>query len=197
MIWVIEQSECSSPLCIDGLERPLRINICELPYDALSRHYKDNGDYVDSFATDVDSVITHEQFVRAFYTAWPFKLERTFLAVAILRPSSDAQAAQLATGTRRKFSAWDVEARTANQLLMCDYQKKTRSWLMVTPIVLDGEPGTRLYFGSVVIAAIRKANDTPRLSLGFSALMGFHKVYSKVLLRAAAARCLRDVKSVR
>jgi hypothetical protein len=178
------------------LERAVRVNICELPDDALSHSYKNNGDYTDCFAIDVDSVVGHEQFVRAFYTSWPFKLERTFLSIAILKPSSDAQAAQLAAGTLQTFSAWTVEARTANQLLMCDYQKKTRSWLMVTPTVVDNKPGTRLYFGSVVIAAIREANAAPKLSLGFRALLGYHKNYSKVLLRAAAARCLREVKSV-
>ena len=29
---------------------------------------------------------------------------------------------------------WDVEARGENQLLMCVFQRRTRSWLMVVPL---------------------------------------------------------------
>jgi hypothetical protein len=41
-----------------------------------------------------------------------------------------------------------------------------------------GEARTRLYFGSAVVS----------LSFGFRALLGFHKLYSKVLLLAAKSR---------
>jgi hypothetical protein len=41
-----------------------------------------------------------------------------------------------------------------------------------------GEARTRLYFGSAVVS----------LSFGFRALLGLHKVYSRVLLHAAKSR---------
>jgi len=51
----------------------------------------------------------------AFYTTLVFKLERLILKLAVSRPSTDAQAKQLAAGSIDEFSAWHVEARSENQ----------------------------------------------------------------------------------
>jgi hypothetical protein len=124
--------------------------------------------------------------VTAFYTTWLFRLERWILRLAVARPSTDEQARQLARGERAAFAAWSVEARATDQLLMCDFTGRTRSWLMVAPAA--GASGTRLYFGSVVIP-VRDPN-TGETGLGpvHGPLIGFHKIYSRMLLRAAARR---------
>ena len=54
----------------------------------------------------------------------------------------------------------------------------------------DGQ-ATDLYFGSAVVPTIDRATGEARMGLVFRALLGFHKVYSQVLLRAAVARLLR------
>ncbi|MBC8026654.1 MAG: hypothetical protein H7Y89_11710, partial [Steroidobacteraceae bacterium] len=84
------------------------------------------------------------------------------------------------------FAAWTVERRAEDQLLLCDFQGKTRSWLMVE---LKG--GTsRLYFGSAVVKP-RGSNGEKRMTGGFQVLLGFHKRYSHALLSAARRALIR------
>jgi hypothetical protein len=161
-------------------DHSLAIQPCPLPEPALLRTYARNGSYTDCFATTVDRDVSLEQYVAAFYTTWVFKLERVILKWAVARPSTDAQAAQLAAGTLADFAAWRVERRAPDQLLLCDFMGRTRSWLMVAP----HETGTRLYFGSAVVPRAGQASIGP----GFNANLGFHKLYSRVLLHAAARR---------
>ena len=153
--------------------------IADLPAGALLQRYRDQGAYTDCFAIDVPGQVAHAAYVEAFYTTAVFKLERLLLALFVARPSRDAEARELACGQRQQFAAWSVEGRAPGQLLMCDYAGSTRSWLMAVP---TGQ-GTRLYFGSAVVRS-RQAGM-------FRALLGFHKQYSRILLRAAASRVLR------
>jgi DNA-binding transcriptional LysR family regulator len=80
----------------------------------------------------------------------------------------------------------DIEDRAPNQLLLCDFQHRTRSWLMVASIE-SGDAGTRLYFGSAVVPVRRRSGEAA-LGFTFSALLGFHKLCSRILLRAARSR---------
>lgn len=160
------------------------IQASPLPDDALlSRHLRDDA-YADCYFTEVPRQVSHAQYVEAFYTTAVFKLERFLLKWFVSRPSADAEARELAQGRRETFAAWSVEARAADQLLLCDFQGRTRSWLMTLPIA----GGTRLYFGSAVVAVVDSRSGEKKLGLVFSALLGFHKLYSRILLRAARAR---------
>ncbi|MEO8102940.1 MAG: hypothetical protein ABI790_10455 [Betaproteobacteria bacterium] len=129
--------------------------------------------------------ISHEQFVTAFYTTFVFKVERKILEWALARPSTDAQAKQLAAGALDKFAVWHVEQRGPEQLLMCDLNSRTRSWLMVAPTTWDNGTGTRLYFGSAVVAMKNRRTGKAEMGLVFRLLLGFHRIYSRVLLRSA------------
>jgi len=128
------------------------------------------------------------QYVTAFYTTRVFKLERWILKIAVSRPSTDAQAKQLATGSIDAFAAWQVEARSENQLLMSDFHRRTRSWLMAVPMASAGGARTRLYFGSAVVQVKNPGTGRFTPGFGFRALLGFHRLYSKVLLHAAKSR---------
>jgi hypothetical protein len=119
--------------------------------------------------------------VEAFYTTLVFRLERFLLTWVVSKPSTDTEAARLARGEIDSFAAWTVEGRAADQVLMADYLGRTKSWLMVAP---SGSTSTRLYFGSAVVPARDQAGKRT-LGFQFSALLGFHKVYSRVLLGAA------------
>jgi hypothetical protein len=154
-----------------------------LPDAALLRASAGTGGYADCYATDLPRAVSHAQYVEAFYTTWLFKLERWILGWAVARPSTDAQARQLAAGSLDAFAAWSVEQRAPDQLLLRDMFGRTRSWLMVEPLAAGG---TRLYFGSGV--ASRKDG---RLGSSFSLLLGFHKLYSRLLLGAARRRLQR------
>ena len=155
----------------------------KLPVGALLASYRDSGAYTDCYALDVDGAISQADYVRAFYTSWLFKVERFILSLVISKPSTDAEAAALAAGARDAFSAWSVEGRTDDQLLMCDYQKRTRSWLMTEP--LDGGTRTRLHFGSAVVPLRPDGRKDRAFGVGFWTMLWFHKLYSRALLYAA------------
>ena len=160
------------------------VHPCELPSGALLQRHRASGAYADCYRADVGHVVSHADYVEAFYTSALFKLERLILRAFAARGSTDAQAASLARGEADVFAAWSVEARAPNQLLLCDLTRRTRSWLMVAP--LPG--GTRLYFGSAVVPVADPRSGALRLGFGFSALLGFHKLYSRALLSAARSR---------
>jgi hypothetical protein len=160
-----------------------------VPEHALHRRYAAEQAYVDCYSTVIDRNVTHESYVEAFYTTWLFKLERWILGWAVGKRSHDAEARWLAHGDISSFAAWTVEARAPGQLLMCDYLGATRSWLMTA-----AEPGgaTRLYFGSVVTARDDRGTGRRKIGQGYRLALGFHKLYSRMLLRAAAATLLRE-----
>jgi len=160
------------------------IQRADLPAQSLLHGRLQAGDYADCFTADIARPVSHAQFVEAFYTTGVFKIERAILRFAVAKPSTDAQAKALAEGTTQAFAAWNVEGRAPDQLLMADFSGRTRSWLMVGPA--EGG-GTRLYFGSAV-GARRSGSGERSMGTVFNALLGFHKLYSRVLLHAARAR---------
>lgn len=141
-----------------------------------------DGYYVDGFCVDLASAVSLEAFITAFYTTSLFRAERVVLRLAARAPSTDADVAALAQGRAEQFAAWTVEARTQDEIVLGDASGRTKSWLRVAP----HPGGTQLWFGSVVVPVEQRG----RLTLGpvFHALLGAHKVYSRLLLGAAAAR---------
>ena len=162
---------------------------CALPDAALLRRYLDDGSYTDCFFADVGASVSQREFIEAFYTTPLFKIERRLLAWFVARPSSDTQARELGAGTSAGFAAWSVEGRSDDQLLMCDFAGRTRSWLMTSPGPIPGS--TRLYFGSAVVPLVDSRTGKRRMGFGFWALSGFHKLYSRALLWSASARVVR------
>ena len=162
----------------------MKPSACDLPPGALLRRYQDSGAYADCYTVEVPRRVSHAEYVEAFYTTFVFKTERVLLSWLVSKPSTDMQAARLARGEVDSFAAWTVEARAAEQLLMADYVGRTKSWLMIAP---SGDAATRLYFGSAVVP-VHDESGQPRMGRSYSALLGFHKLYSRVLLQATAAK---------
>jgi hypothetical protein len=160
---------------------------CELPPDALLRKYVAEGAYADCYTTEIAARVSFADYVEAFYTTAPFKAERLALRWLVGKPSSDADARRLACGEADAFAAWSVEARAPQQLLVCDFLRRTRSWLMIAP--LEGG-GARLHFGSAIVP-VGVGSGKGRLGFPFNALLGFHHIYSQVLLGAARSRVVR------
>jgi hypothetical protein len=160
---------------------------CDLPPDALLRKYVTEGAYTDCYATDIATSVGFAEYVEAFYTTAPFKAERLVLRYLVRKPSSDADARHLAYGEADSFAAWSVEARAPAQLLVCDFLRRTRSWLMIAPL---DSGGTRLHFGTAIVP-VGVGSGKGRLGFPFNALLGFHHLYSQVLLRSARSRVLR------
>lgn len=166
------------------------IQPCDLPVDALLHKYRDQGAYADCYVAEVARPVSQAEYVEAFYTTAVFKLERQLLTWFVSRPSTDLEAGQLAAGALSAFAAWRVEGQTPHQLLLCDFAGRTRSWLMAVPVEGDPSGSTRLYFGSAVVPVVSKSGAAT-LGFAFRALLGFHKVYSRVLLHAAKSRLAR------
>jgi hypothetical protein len=164
------------------------INTCALPPHALLTRYAQQGAYTDCYTTVATCTVSHAEYVRAFYTTRLFKTERLILKWIVSKPSTDLEAQLLSEGRIDRFAAWSVEARTDNQLLMCDFQSRTRSWLMTEPATTDGANQTRLYFGSAVVPIRDTKSGASSLGGGFNALLRFHKLYSVALLRAARTK---------
>jgi len=164
-----------------------KINKTTLPSDSLLKSYAAQEAYTDCYSTDLFGNFTFENYVEAFYTTRLFKLERFILKWLVSKPSSDQQARQLSEGLIDHFAAWTVEERADKQILMCDFQNRTRSWLMLESVRKENEIYTQLYFGSAVV---RNVNGTNRLGVFFNLLLGFHNLYSKALLKAARKRLL-------
>lgn len=164
------------------------IETCPLPDGALLGRYAAPRAFADCYVTEVGLPVTIARFVAAFYTTPVFRLERLILTWALARPSTDAEAEQLASGHTNAFSAWRVEDRRDDQLLMSDVKGRTRSWFMVSPDQVGIAPRTRLYFGSAVLPVVNPETGAAGMSLGFRALLGFHHIYSEVLLYSARLR---------
>lgn len=159
---------------------------CELPEGSVLRVYAGTGGYADCYAAEVPGLVTQAAFVETFYTGRLFKLERLILAVFAGRPCTDLQAGELARGERDQFAAWGVEQRAPDQLLLRDFTGRTRSWLMTAPA--PDERSTRLLFGSAVVPVADRRTGELRMGAAFRVLLGFHQLYSRLLLQAAAVR---------
>jgi hypothetical protein len=117
-----------------------------------------------------------------------FKVERFVLATLVSRSSTDIQAKQLASGEVESFAAWNVEGKAGHQLLLCDFLGRTRSWLMTGADEQSNPSSTRLYFGSAVVPQLNTKTGQASYGFAFHALLGFHRLYSRALLRSAVSR---------
>lgn len=168
------------------MHHPTAVHECALPGEAVLGEYARNGAYIDCYAAVVPCVVTQAEYVEAFYTTAAFKVERWLIARLLSHPSSDAQAQQLAQGRVSSFAAWSVERREPDQLMLA--AGRTRSWLMASAITESGAPSTNLYFGSAVVPRRNGGEGRSAMGWQFKALLGFHKLYSRVLLSAAVRR---------
>ena len=166
----------------------LSVERCDLPENSLLSEYRNNGAYTDCYATDIDRKISQIEYIRAFYTTVPFKVERTILKWAVSKPSTDEEVCLLAEAKVETFAAWDVEARRDDQILLSDYRRRTRSWLMSEPSSSKDGDSTRLYFGSAVVPIRIKETEELRMGKTFSVLLQFHRLYSQVLLSSARSQ---------
>lgn len=160
----------------------------KIPDGALLERYSEQGAYTDCYYMDVPGHISHSEYVEAFYTSSLFRVERGILATVAARPSTDQKARELANGETETFSAWSVEGRTEDQLLLCDHLGRTRSWLMSMTAEGMEEPATRLYFGSAVIPKSISASGRRSFGFAFHALSVFHRLYSRALMRSMYSR---------
>ena len=175
----------------DALPAMPRARACPLPSEALLARYSGSGAWLDSYCADLAHDVDLARFVEIFYTGALFRLERRLLQWFAACPSTDDEARRLARGAQRHFSAWQIEDRTVNQLLMADVSGRTRSWLMVEARTAPAG-GSRLYFGSAILPVVDRRTGRRDIGPGFRNLLGFHRIYSRSLLGSAANRLARS-----
>ena len=169
------------------------IEKCPVPANALLAKYLVNGAYTDCYMTEISGQVHFPEFIFSFYTTRLFKIERLILKLTVSKPSTDVQVRQLADSEINKFAAWHVEDRSENEILMCDFQGRTRSWFKVIHI---SQACTQLYFGSAISSNQNPKTGKLSLGFGYKALLGFHQIYSRLLLYSARSR-LRQQHSIR
>ena len=166
------------------------IQKCDLPEGSLLLRYRENGAYTDCYSVEVNREISQAEYIRAFYTTIPFKLERFILKWAVSKPSTDEEVGLLAEAKTERFAAWYVEERQEHQILLSDYRDRTRSWLMSKPSGSEANKSTQLYFGSAVVPASANAKEKQHKRSTFSVLLQFHKLYSRILLSSARSQLI-------
>jgi hypothetical protein len=169
----------------------LSVEKCPVPAHTMLEKCSIHGAYVDCYSTQVLGQVSFSEFILAFYTTSLFRLERLVLKLAVSKPSTDIQVRQLADGTSKEFAAWHVEDRSENEILLSDFGGRTRSWLMTIPINTVRNPQTRLYFGSAVVPIQNAKTGELSLGFGFQFLLGFHQIYSILLLCSARSNIKR------
>ena len=157
---------------------------CGVPRDGLLDRYVEHpGAYTDCFEVMHPLEADLEDFINAFYATWLFRLERLVLTVPLRHWLRDSEVRALAKGQKETFAVWRVEERKTREILLFERSGRTRSYLAVSP--KDGGV-TRLLFGSAVVPD--KGKD---LSSAMTRLIPAHRLYSKLLLRAAEKRMRR------
>jgi hypothetical protein len=64
----------------------------------------------------------------------------------------------------------------------------------MSAVTKDGNSSTtRLYFGSAVVPKVDRASGRASFGIAFHMLSGFHRIYSRALLRSARSRLLHSV----
>ncbi len=159
------------------------VNEAPLPDGALLQEFVDRHEYTDCFVTLVRAEVTFPAYVESFYTTRLFKLERHILKWLISRPSTDEEARRVSCNEIKEFAAWTEHRRSDNQLVMMDLRQQTCSWFMLVP----QEGASLLYFGSAVMRD-RETTQGKTLKWTYQCLLGFHRLYSRALLQAAARR---------
>lgn len=152
----------------------------DLPDHALLQARRAAGTFTDCYVLRIERNVTLADFIAAFFTTPVFRLERWILARVLGHASTDAQARALADGRGDRFLLWVTEARDERQILLG--VGRTATWLMVEPAA----GATRLYLGSAI-----ERRGEGRGGWRQRALLRFHDLYSRVLLRASARRLLR------
>lgn len=149
-----------------------------LPSDSLLASFAASDAYTDCYSVELPGQVSLADFLLAFYSTPIFKLERWILARALGAESSEDDVRRLASGESTRFAAWRVDMRRDDQIVLAS--GRTRSWLMVVPQSATAGKSTELYFGSAVLPLQRGG-----LGWQFRALLGFHRLYSRLLLGLA------------
>ena len=153
------------------------------PEGLLTAYDKTPQCHTDCYRATVVKPVNLHDYILAFYDSSAFIPERMLIGFALGRKADREEVRCLANGEITSFSAWTVESRTLDEILLADISGATRSWLKVERT--EDPEKTTLYFGSAVVPRRDQHGRNRAPSLLFTLLTPFHVQYSKVLLAAA------------
>lgn len=154
-----------------------------LPSTSLIYEYETvKGGYCDCYYVDTKGDADLQNYVTVFFGTWVFRLELKLLSMLGLNRDSPDQVRLLAEDRVKTLAAWKVESRTSSDLLLAVGTGPIRTWLRIEA---RSENMVRLYFGSALLPLGTDRHGRPRLDVMSVILLPFHKLYSRILLRAA------------
>lgn len=140
------------------------------------------GGYCDCYYADTKGDADLQSYIDVFFGTWVFRLELKILSMFGLNRDSPDQVKLLAEDRVRTLAAWKVEDRTETDLLLAVGTGPIRTWLRIEA---GPENAVRLYFGSALLPMGVDRHGRPRLDVTSVILLPFHRLYSRILLRAA------------
>ena len=168
----------------------MSVNMAPNPEDGFLKDYDAiDGAHTDCFCTDIECLVTLEDFITAFFSTPIFKLERLLLRIFVGAKTTEEDVAALASGEASSFATWETEKRNQTQISLAVHNSPIRTWLKVEP--KPETSTTQLYFGSAVLPTLKDHSGRPKLGVFICALMGFHMLYSRILLWSAKRRLMR------
>ena len=162
----------------------------ELPSTVLLQNYAGPAGYSDCYVTEVAGVVSQAAFVRAFYTTPLFRVERALLKWFASQLSTDEDIDGLASGSSNRFAAWRVGGPVR--------KPDSAGRLCGTYSVMAHGPRQPGPAGAKYLAVfelgrssqVEQTHGEKSMGTGFDALLDFHKLYSRSLLRQARGRVL-------
>ncbi|APG49136.1 hypothetical protein [Phaeobacter porticola] len=154
-----------------------------IPEGSLLQQFAERpGFHVDAFVAHVGFTPSLNDYIVAMFDSRVFRIERALLALAAFKPTFKEGVAALAAAESDRLASWKTVQRTEQELLMEVEKGRVRTWLMVEPAQGGA---SKLWFGSAVVPKPAQTGKAGGIGFVFRTLMGFHKLYSRVLLRAA------------
>lgn len=170
----------------------MSIKTGQVPENGLLKPYTQRrGCYTDCFLVDVPGRVELFEYVSVFFNTPVFRLERKLLSILAASPSVDKDIVDLANGAGDTLAMWRVEARNETQLIMAVGKGPIRTWLMCHNNGTDSGT-TRLYFGSAVLPTEHSGSEDAKLGKLFYLTLGFHKLYSRILLGSAKRKLVKN-----
>jgi len=214
--------------------RHLRNVIKEVPLPAsstLQQHYQqakdsspNDGHFADAFQAQLPSnVVEHihhnknkevnvDACVRAFYSSWIFKVEKTIMKVVFRKPEPDLSSFDVG----KSIYVWKVESRNNEEILLVweTGPVKGSTWFCLSQqenvirfgstvqtqkaaenrihesedksssVSIDGKP-----YNSLEGKFLKSAKD-----MGWSLIWTFHRAYSMIILNSILRKITKDVK---
>lgn len=162
------------------------ITPCPMPKQSvLFDQSMDPAHYADCYRIDVPFEVDLPRYIAAFFQSPFLRLERALLTL-MGQGSRAKDVVDFAQGQSEDLALWGCETRQPDQIVMLVAKGRIRSWLSVAP----EQNGTRLYFGSTV-SPLQQTDGSQILGRSITALGGFHRLYSRIILATVARRLAR------